>query len=41
MSPGSAQALSSRRQGWHPQAKTWLLISVIFAAVSVWLFSQG
>jgi hypothetical protein len=25
----------------HPQTKTWLLISVIFAAVSVWLFSQG
>jgi len=25
----------------HPQTKTWLLISVIFAAVSAWLFSQG
>jgi len=25
----------------HPQTKTWLLIGVIFAAVSVWLFSQG
>jgi hypothetical protein len=23
----------------HPQTKTWLLISVIFAAVSAWLFS--
>ena len=25
----------------HPQTKTWLLISVIFAVVSLWLFSQG
>lgn len=25
----------------HPQTKTWLLVSVIFAAVSAWLFSQG
>jgi pheromone shutdown protein TraB len=25
----------------HPQTKTWLLISGIFAAVSAWLFSQG
>jgi hypothetical protein len=24
----------------HPQTKTWLLISAIFAAVSAWLFSQ-
>jgi hypothetical protein len=24
----------------HPQARTWLLIAVIFAAVSAWLFSQ-
>jgi hypothetical protein len=24
----------------HPQTKTWLLIGVIFAAVSAWLFSQ-
>ena len=22
----------------HPQTKTWLLVSVIFAAVSAWLF---
>ena len=22
----------------HPQSKTWLLISVIFGAVSAWLF---
>jgi hypothetical protein len=25
----------------HPQTKTWLLIAVIFAVVSAWLFSQG
>jgi hypothetical protein len=25
----------------HPQARTWLLIGVIFAAVSAWLFSRG
>jgi hypothetical protein len=25
----------------HPQTKTWLLIAVIFAAVSSWLFSRG
>ena len=25
----------------HPQTKTWLLIAVIFASVSTWLFSQG
>ena len=25
----------------HPQTKTWLLISLIFAAVSAWLFYQG
>ena len=25
----------------HPQTKTWLLISGIFAAVSAWLFYQG
>jgi hypothetical protein len=24
----------------HPQTKTWLLVAVIFAAVSAWLFSQ-
>ena len=24
----------------HPQTRTWLLISVIFAAVSAWLFSR-
>jgi hypothetical protein len=25
----------------HPQTRTWLLIGVIFAAVSAWLFSRG
>jgi hypothetical protein len=24
-----------------PQARTWLVIAVIFAAVSAWLFVQG
>lgn len=24
----------------HPQTKTWLIIAVIFAGVSAWLFSQ-
>jgi hypothetical protein len=25
----------------HPQTKTWLLVSVIFAAVSAWLFARS
>jgi hypothetical protein len=25
----------------HPQGRTWLLIGVIFGAVSVWLFYQA
>jgi hypothetical protein len=25
----------------HPQTRTWLLVAVIFAAVSAWLFSRG
>jgi hypothetical protein len=25
----------------HPQAKTWLLIAVVFAMVSAWLFFKG
>jgi hypothetical protein len=25
----------------HPQTKTWLLVGVIFAVVSAWLFSRG
>jgi hypothetical protein len=24
----------------HPQTRTWLLVSIILAAVSAWLFSQ-
>jgi uncharacterized membrane protein HdeD (DUF308 family) len=25
----------------HPQSRTWLLIGVIFAVVSSWLFARG
>jgi hypothetical protein len=25
----------------HPQTRTWLLIAIIFAVISAWLFSQG
>jgi hypothetical protein len=25
----------------HPQTKTWLLVGVIFAVVSGWLFARG
>jgi hypothetical protein len=25
----------------HPQARTWLVIGVIFGVVSAWLFYQG
>jgi hypothetical protein len=25
----------------HPQAKAWLLVGIIFGAVSVWLFLQA
>jgi hypothetical protein len=25
----------------HPQARTWILVGVIFALVSAWLFYQG
>jgi hypothetical protein len=25
----------------HPQGRTWLIIGVIFGAVSAWLFFQG
>jgi hypothetical protein len=25
----------------HPQTRTWLIIGVIFALVSAWLFSRG
>jgi hypothetical protein len=29
------------RGGRAPQARTWLLIAVIFAIISAWLFFQG
>jgi hypothetical protein len=25
----------------HPQTRTWLMVGVIFSAVSAWLFLQG
>jgi uncharacterized membrane protein len=30
------------RDGWryHPQSATWLVVAVIFAIASAWLFSQ-
>jgi high-affinity Fe2+/Pb2+ permease len=31
----------SRGGATHPQSRTWLLLGVIFAAVSAWLFYQG
>jgi hypothetical protein len=39
----AAAARRAARDGGisHPQTKTWLLIGVIFAAVSAWLFFQG
>jgi hypothetical protein len=39
----AAALMRSSRGGGisHPQTKTWLLIGVIFAAVSAWLFSRG
>lgn len=30
----------TRRNPMHPQSRTWLLVAVIFSAVSAWLFSQ-
>jgi hypothetical protein len=37
-----AGALRVARDGkLHPQSRTWLLIGVIFAAVSGWLFARG
>ena len=28
-------------RGWsHPQARTWLLVGIIFGVVSAWLFYQ-
>ena len=25
----------------HPQSRTWLMIGIIFAVVSTWLFARG
>jgi hypothetical protein len=37
-----AGALRLTRDGQlHPQSRTWLLIGVIFAIVSGWLFARG
>ena len=33
--------LALLRAGSAPQRRTWLIIGVIFGAVSVWLFYQG
>jgi hypothetical protein len=33
--------LAQGRGTSHPQIKTWLLVAVIFATVSAWLFSRG
>lgn len=35
---GARRAMASGPS--HPQARTWLLIAVIFGAVSLWLFSR-
>ena len=35
---GAWRAATSGRR--HPQARTWLLIAVIFGGVSLWLFSR-
>ena len=38
---GAAFRLSGDRGLSHPQVRTWLLLGVIFGAVSAWLFYQG
>ena len=38
----AAATLRLARDGHlHPQSRTWLLIGVIFAVVSGWLFARG
>ena len=39
----TAGGLRARRNGGtlNPQSRTWLLVGVIFAAVSGWLFIRG
>jgi len=34
-------AFGAARGGVQPQKRTWLIIAVIFGAVSAWLFYQG
>ena len=36
-----ARRLSRDAGKLHPQSRTWLLVGVIFAVVSTWLFAQG
>jgi bacteriorhodopsin len=37
-----AGAMGLARSGLsHPQSRTWLLIGIIFGAVSAWLFYRG
>jgi hypothetical protein len=38
---GAAGIARSRRSAASGQARTWLLVGAIFAAVSAWLFYQG
>jgi hypothetical protein len=40
---GAALRRMLRRGGGvsHPQTRTWLIIAIIFGAISAWLFSQG
>jgi hypothetical protein len=38
----SAALLRSGRVGFsHPQVRTWILVGLIFAVVSAWLFSRS
>jgi len=39
----AAAAMRAMRGGRvsHPQTKTWLIVGVVFAAVSLWLFSTA
>jgi hypothetical protein len=38
----AASATRLARDGkLHPQSRTWLLIAIIFAVVSTWLFARG
>ena len=38
----AAAARRFARDGeWRPQTRTWLLVSMIFGAVTAWLFTRG